>query len=242
MHIELQNVSKSFLRTRALTNVSLSVPPASIVALLGENGAGKSTLLRILAGVCVPDSGLVRYDGKVFNRENIPLRKRLHFTPDMPLLFPDQTVARNIATFAALYERPTVGREEFLAHWLEETGSAALMRRTVALLSRGQIWKAGLGCVAAIEPELWLVDEPFASGMDALGMGAFRRLARHLADRGGTIFYTTQMIAMAAEFSDHVCVIREGEIALWETSAETRAKIAGDPDGAETILRGNRIP
>lgn len=241
MHLELQNVSKTFRRTRALTNVSLSVPPSSIVALLGENGAGKSTLLRILAGVCVPDSGLVRYDGKVFSRENIPLRKRLHFTPDMPLLFPDQTVARNIATFAALYEQPTVGREEFLTHWLEETGSAALMRRTVALLSRGQIWKAGLGCVAAIEPELWLVDEPFASGMDALGMGAFRRLARHLADQGGTIVYTTQMIAMATEFSDHVCVIREGEIVLWETSAETRARIVGDPDGAENILRGNRI-
>ncbi len=241
MHIELQNVSKSFGRTRALGDFHLNVPPSSIVVLLGENGAGKSTLLRILAGLCVPDTGVVRYDGKVFDRENIALRKRLHFTPDMPLLFPDQTVGRNIATFAALYEKPTAGREEYLAHWLEETGSAALMRRTVARLSRGQIWKAGLGCVAAIAPELWLVDEPFASGMDALGMGAFRRLAKHLADQGGTIIYTTQMVEMAAEFSDHVCVIREGELVLWESSAETRSRIADDPNGAENILRGNRI-
>jgi ABC-2 type transport system ATP-binding protein len=241
MHIELQNVSKTFGRTRALTDFHLNVPPSSIIALLGENGAGKSTLLRILAGLCVPDTGVVRYDGKTFDRENIALRKRLHFTPDMPLLFPDQTVARNIATFAALYDKPTVGREEFLAQWLEETGSAALMRRTVARLSRGQIWKAGLGCVAAIEPELWLVDEPFASGMDALGMGAFRRLAKHLADQGGTIIYTTQMVAMAAEFSDHVCVIREGGLVLWESSAETRRRIADDPNGAENILRGNRV-
>ena len=240
MHIELQNVSKTFGRTRALRDFNLNVPPSSIVALLGENGAGKSTLMRILAGLCVPDSGMVRYDGKVFDRENMALRKRLHFTPDMPLLFPDQTVARNIATFAALYDKPTLGREEYLARWLEETGSATLMRRTVARLSRGQIWKAGLGCVAAIEPELWLVDEPFASGMDALGMGAFRRMAKHLADQGGTIIYTTQMVEMAVHFSDHVCVIREGELVLWENSGETRSRISNDPNCAEIILRGDR--
>lgn len=239
MHIELKNVSKSFGRTHALRDFHLNVPPSSIIALLGENGAGKSTLLRILAGVCVPDTGVVRYDGKVYDRENMALRKRLHFTPDMPLLFPDQTVARNIATFAALYEKPTAGREEFLSHWLEETGSAALMKKTAALLSRGQMWKAGLGCVAAIEPELWLVDEPFASGMDALGMGAFRRLSRHLAAQGGTIIYTTQMVEMAMDFSDHICVIRDGEMGLWERSSEIRSQLAGNPDGAEKILRGN---
>lgn len=238
MHIELQDVSKTFGHTEALRNFHLNVPPSSIVVLVGENGAGKSTLLHILAGVCVPDRGIVRYDGKVFSRENLALRKRLHFTPDMPLFFPDQSVARNIATFAGIYGKPTHGREEFLASWLEDTGAAALMKRTAANLSRGQLWKAGLGCVAAIEPELWLVDEPFASGMDALGMGAFRRLARHLADQGGTVIYTTQMVEMAVDFSDQVCVIREGEMKLWASSGEVRERLAADPDGAENLLRG----
>lgn len=239
MQIELQNVSKTFRHTHALKDFSLNVPPSSIVALLGENGAGKSTLLRVLAGLCVPDTGTVRYDGKIYDREDMSLRRRLHFTPDMPLLFPDQSVARNISTFAALYQKPPTGREDHLTRWLEETGAAALMRRTVGNLSRGQIWKAGLGCVAMIEPELWLVDEPFASGMDAVGMGAFRKLARHLVNEGGTVIYTTQMVGMAAEFSDHVCVIREGRRLLWEDSAETRRRIAEDPDGEENILRGN---
>lgn len=113
-----------------------------------------------------------------------------------------------------------------------------MIRRTTAHLSRGQLWKAGLGCVAAIEPELWLVDEPFASGMDALGMGAFRRLARHLADQGGTVIYTTQMVEMAAGFSDYLCVIREGEMKLWASSDEVRKRLAADPDGVENLLRG----
>lgn len=238
MHIELLDVSKTFGQTRALRDFNMNVPPSSIVVLVGENGAGKSTLLRILAGISVPDRGLVRYDGNVFTRENLALRKRLHFTPDVPLFFPDQTVASNMATFAALYGKQTTGREQYLSHWLEETGAAALIRRTTAHLSRGQLWKAGLGCVAAIEPELWLVDEPFASGMDALGMGAFRRLARHLADQGGTVIYTTQMVEMAAGFSDYLCVIREGEMKLWASSDEVRKRLAADPDGVENLLRG----
>ena len=239
MHVELRNVSKTFGKIRALRDFDLNIPPSSVVALLGENGAGKSTFLRILAGLCVPDSGQVRCDGVVFDRENMELRKRLHFTPDMPLLLPDQTVGRNIATFASLYGTPPEGREEHVARWLADTGAAALLARTAGQLSRGQLWKAGLGCVAVVEPELWLVDEPFASGMDAVGMGAFRRLAAHLAARGGTVIYTTQMVEMAAEFSDHICVIRGDKRALWETSERARALIAADPAGAEKILLGN---
>ncbi|MFC7339254.1 ABC transporter ATP-binding protein [Haloferula chungangensis] len=239
MQIELEKIYKSFGRTQALSEVTLDLPPSSVVVLLGENGAGKSTLLRIMAGLCVPDSGLVRYDGVAFSRENLSLRRRLHFTPDIPLLFPEQSVGRNIATFAALYEKETKGREDFVAHWLKETGSASLMRRTVSNLSRGQIYKAGLACVAMIEPELWLVDEPFASGMDALGMGAFRRLVKHLTASGGTVVYTTQMVDMAMDFSDHVCVIKEGETILWDSTTTIQERIGDDPEAAEKILTGN---
>lgn len=238
MHIDLQDISKSFGNTLVLDKMSLNVPPSSIIALLGENGAGKSTLLRILAGVSVPDSGLVRYDGQVFDRENLTLRKRLHFTPDMPLLFYDKKAAHNISVMGALYGKSIEGRESYLEHWLAETGAAPFMNRTVGLLSRGQMWKVGLGCVAMIEPDLWLVDEPFASGMDALGMGAFRRLATHLSQTGGTVIYTTQMVSMALDFSDHICVIRDGKIILSQDRESLRSRVSDKPDRAEKILRG----
>jgi ABC-type multidrug transport system ATPase subunit len=238
MHIELQGVSKTFGNTKALDHFDLNIPPSSLIALVGENGAGKSTLLRLLAGVSVPDEGMVRYDSVIFDRENMSLRKRLHFTPDMPLLFADQTVARNIATFAALYGKTLDGREEEIGRWLADIGCAHLMKRSAGNLSRGQMWKAGLACVAAIGPELWLADEPFASGMDAIGMGAFRRLARSLVGGGSTVIYTTQMIDMAVDFSDHVCVIRDGKPVLLEESRKLRAHLDAHPEGSENILRG----
>lgn len=240
MHIELSEVTKRYGETTALDGVSLNLPPSSIVAVLGENGAGKSTLLKLLAAMSMPDSGLIRFDGQVFDREKLDLRQKLLFTPEIPLLLPGKNVAQNLATFANLYERPLEGREDHLKHWLDQTGTAELLQRNSWALSRGQAWKAGLMCAAVVEPELWLVDEPFASGMDAIGIGAWRRLARHLANQGSTIVYTTQMIEMAADFADTICVLRNGKFILQSKGDELRDLLRQDPDGAEKVLRGLR--
>jgi ABC-2 type transport system ATP-binding protein len=238
MHIELSDLSKRFGHTIALEQVSLNVPPSSIISVIGENGAGKSTLLALLGGVLAADQGLIRFDGQVFSREVLELRKRLLFTPDTPLMFMDRTVASNIATLADLYDARAEDHEAELVPLLEETGIAALMDRTAGSLSRGQLWKAFMACVCVIQPELWLVDEPFASGMDAIGMGVFRRLVRRMADAGATVIYTTQMVDLAADFSDHVCVLRHGRVALWETGVRVREMIAAGPEGQENVLRG----
>ena len=238
MQIELQDVSKTFGKVKALADFNLSIPPSSVIALLGENGAGKSTLLRILSGMSVPDQGIVRYDGQIYDRENIALRKRLHFTPDMPLLLPDLSVSRNLAIFAESYGKPTTGREDYITHWLNETGVASLINRTAGLLSRGQSWKVGLASVALIAPDLWLADEPFASGMDEIGLASFRSLATHLAEQGGTVIYTTQMVPLAAEFSDQICVIRDGRMILHTQSEKLRSFLQNNPGKAADILRG----
>lgn len=242
MHIELKGLRKTFGRSEALRDFDLSVPPASVIALVGENGAGKSTLLRIMAGIAVPDEGFVTYDSVIFDREQMDLRKRLHFIPDMPLLFPELSVARNIAIFAELYGKDFKGIEEEFSGFLQQTGCAPLMKRKAGQLSRGQMWKVGLACVAAIRPELLLADEPFASGMDEIGMSSFRKLARSLVEGGSTVIYTTQMVGMAVDFSDHVCVVRDGRQAMLAESARLREYLDREPDGAEHILRGNVPP
>lgn len=238
MHIELQRVLKTYGKTRALDAADLNVPPSSIVAVLGENGAGKSTLLRLLAGVSAPEGGSVRLDGHVLHRERLDLRARMLFTPDTPLLFAEQTVARNIAMYRGIYKIPLDRDEERLREWLRLTGVAEMMEKRVHTLSRGQVWKTALACVAAVMPELWLVDEPFASGMDALGLSAFRRLARHLVEMGGSVIYTTQMVELAAGLADHICVLKQGEVVLWEPVAKVKELLAAGEDGPAQVLRG----
>ncbi len=238
MQLSIQNLTKNFPNRTALDDVTLHIPEKSIVAVLGENGAGKSTLLRILGTVYAPDRGAVFFDGKELYRERLDQRQRLLFTPDHPLLFLDETVARNVASFAHIYERSIRGRETEIAEFMDHAGIAGHAWQPAASLSRGQLWKAAMTCVMAVQPELWLVDEPFASGMDVIGMNTFKRLARQLASAQSTVIYTTQMVEIAAEFADQICVLRDGKVVLWETSEVVRQMIARDQDQGESVLRG----
>jgi ABC-type multidrug transport system ATPase subunit len=112
---------------------------------------------------------------------------------------------------------------------LHEFDLLPLAMRMVGSLSRGQSYKAGLVSMLALDRELWLLDEPFASGMDPLGIDAFRRHARAAAARGHTIIYSTQLLDVAERFSDRVCLIHQGEIRAFDTLDRLRER-AHDKD------------
>ena len=93
-------------------------------------------------------------------------------------------------------------------------------------LSRGQIYKAVLAGFLAADPELWLVDEPFASGMDPRGLNCFKEYARDAARRGHTIIFTTQIIEVAERFSGRICVLDRGQIKACDEPARLKASPA----------------
>jgi len=229
MDIEFRDVSKSYNGVPALDRVSLRIDPGQIVSLLGPNGAGKTTLLRCVAGIAAPDRGAVYLDGEPFRRDRLDLRRRMHFLPDFPFLFPDQSVVRNVAIVLRLFEADGDGAEERVLALLGDFDMLPLALRRVGSLSRGQAYKAGLIAMMAADPEVWLLDEPLASGMDPHGIDAFKRHARDAAKRGRTILYSTQLLDVAERFSDRVCVIDNGEIRAFDT-LETLRERAGDKD------------
>jgi len=229
MNIEFREVSKSYNGVPALDGVSLRIDPGQIVSLLGPNGAGKTTLLRCVAGIAAPDKGAVYLDGQRFRRDRMDLRRRMHFLPDFPFLFPDQSVARNVAIVLRLFEADGDGAEHRVVALLRDFDMLPLALRPIGSLSRGQTYKAGLIAMMAADPEVWLLDEPLASGMDPHGIDAFKRHARDAATRGRTILYSTQLLDVAERFSDRVCVIDTGEIRAFDT-LDTLRERAGDKD------------
>ena len=90
MRIILKSLSKSFGSRRCLDEISLTLEPGQIVVLLGANGAGKTTLLRSLAGIVAPDEGEILYDGELFKRDRMDLRKRFFIQPDFPYIYTTQ--------------------------------------------------------------------------------------------------------------------------------------------------------
>lgn len=237
MKIELQGVLKSYRMIRALDHVSFEIEPGQIVSLLGPNGAGKTTLIRCLAGIAAPDKGGVYFDGAEFSRDRMDLRRRLHILPDFPFMFWDQSIIRNIGIVLRLFEADGEGSENRVLGLLRDFDLLPLALRPVQSLSRGQAYKAGLVAMLAVDREVWLLDEPFASGMDPHGIDAFKRHARAAAARGRTIIYSTQLLDVAERFSDRVCVIHKGEIRAFDTLSRLREQSQDKDNVLEEIFR-----
>jgi len=230
-------VLKSYRSVRALDHVSLQIEPGQIVSLLGPNGAGKTTLIRCLAGIAAPDKGEVYFDDQEFRRDRLDLRRRIYLAPDFPFLFWEHSVLRNIAMILRLYEADGPGAEERVLELLREFDLLPLGLRPVNSLSRGQAYKVGLVSLLAADRELWLLDEPFASGMDPHGIDAFKRRARDAARRGRTILYSTQILDVAERFSDRVCLIHQGEIRAFDTLEHLRSQAQDKDNVLEEMFR-----
>ncbi len=237
MLVQLRQVSKRYDSTPALDQASLEIPPGNVVSVIGLNGAGKTTLLRCLSGIVAPSSGEVLYDGEKFHRERLDLRRRLMFLPDFPTGFADMNTLEHASLLLRVYERDPKGVDEVVLQALADLDLLPLAEVPMAQLSRGQLYKCALVALFSVKPDLWLLDEPFASGLDPQGIAALKQAARRHADRGGTILYTTQILEIAERFSDLLIVIDHGRIATTFSRAELAALPPAGPESLESRLR-----
>jgi ABC-2 type transport system ATP-binding protein len=243
MHLELSQVSKTYGKTRALDSVSMELQPGQVIALLGSNGAGKSTLLRLLSGLVKPDRGEIRYDGQEFDINDLALRRRLFFLPDFPPVFVGESVLSNLGLLLRLYQADGGDAPDRLVQRMQALDLLELAEKPIEQLSRGQSYKAVLAALLTIDPELWLLDEPLASGMDPQGLAVLRSEVRAAAARGRTIVFSTQILEAAERLADTVCVLHRGQIRLFEPIASLRHHAENPTDAViDALLKSLRDP
>jgi len=206
-----------------------------IVAILGANGAGKTTLLRCLAGIAAPDSGEIVYNDQPFERDNMALRREVFFLPDMPVVFYEMSVVRHIGMVLRVFEKEEAGIEEKVLRLLKEFDLFTVAENPLNTLSRGQVYKAALAALIAVSPDVWLLDEPFASGMDPHGINTLKRYTREAVARGSTVIYSTQILEVVERFSDRVCILHQGEVRAF--NSVTLLESAQQGGGLEDIFQ-----
>ena len=231
MDVKIEAIVKRYQSTVALDGVSLEIVPGQIVAVLGPNGAGKTTLLRCLAGIAVPNDGSILYDGERFRRDRLDLRRRFCFMPDFPFLYPDMTVIQHLGMVLRLYDADRDGVEETVIDLLSDFDMLPLAEARIGTLSRGQTYKAALAALLAADVELWMLDEPFASGMDPRGISAFKQRCREAAADGRTVLYTTQILDVAEKFSDRVCILHHGRVHAFQDIEQLRSRTYESEEG-----------
>ena len=229
MHIQIDEIAKSFGTSAALHPVSLSIPSGALVALLGPSGSGKTTLLRILGGLEYPGSGRVLFDGQDATGMTVQER-RAGFVFQSYALFRHMTVFDNIAY--GLNARPRAKRPEKAEIARRVTKLLDLIQlpdiggRYPSQLSGGQRQRVALARALAIEPRMLLLDEPFGA-LDAKVRKELRQGLREIHDETGlTTVFVTHDQDEAMELADLVVVMSMGRIEQIGRPMDIRARPA----------------
>jgi inositol transport system ATP-binding protein len=214
--LEIERLAKSFPGVAALVDVSLSVFPGEVHALLGENGAGKSTLLKILAGAQHQDSGLISFDGRQLGRESPFQRQQLGIVTVYQEfnLMPNLSVAENILVgreptkFRFVNWKAMYRQAKDVAARLELTVDP---RTTVATLSVAEQQLVEIAKAINLKAKLIILDEPTAA-LSNREVTRLHKLVIELKREGIAFIYVTHRLDEIAAICDRFSVLRDGKL------------------------------
>jgi putative ABC transport system ATP-binding protein len=218
--IEARDLVLSFGETPALRCASLSVQRGEVLAVMGPSGSGKSTLLHCLAGILLPDSGEVHFDGQRLDTMRETERSRLRrdrfgFVFQFGQLVPELTAEENVALPLLL---GGTRREEALREargWFERLGLQGMERHRSGEMSGGQSQRVALARGLVGHPDVLFADEPSGS-LDSLNGELVMGLLTHAAREQGTTVILVTHESRVAAYADREVIVRDGKVATTE--------------------------
>jgi ABC-2 type transport system ATP-binding protein len=212
--IETEGLSKSYGRSRALTDVGLRVERGEVFGFLGPNGAGKTTTIRLLLDLIRPTAGGARVLGLDCGSQSLEIRRRCGYVSG-ELRLPERPTGRHLLAHLARL------RGEFREEAIEAIGEqlGLDLDRRIGELSKGNKQKVGIIAAFQHDPELLILDEP-TSGLDPLRQHDVQQMVRDRASRGRTVFLSSHALDQVEHVADRVGFIRDGRlIAVEDVSA-----------------------
>lgn len=211
IHIETQNLSRSFGETRALESVSVTFEAGLIHGIIGPEGAGKTTLIRTLLGLLDCKEGCILYQRDGEDKPLAEIRHYIAYMPEKQNLYADLSIREHMEFFKNLYgitNREFKERGEALLHL---TRLDKFLDRPAGKLSGGMYKKLGLMCALLRSPEMVLLDEP-TNGVDPISRREFWDLLHDLAiEQGITVLMATAYMD-EAERCAHVALLDAGHL------------------------------
>lgn len=206
--IEINNLSKSYGKTKALDNVSFNVERGELFGLIGPDGAGKTTLFRLLTTLLTPDEGSATVDGRDIVKDYLNIRSQVGYMPGRFSLYPDLTVEENLEFFAALFGVTVKESYDLIAPIYRQI--EPFRKRRAGKLSGGMKQKLALSCALIHRPDVLFLDEP-TTGVDAVSRREFWDMLSQLKTQGITILVSTPYMDEASR-CDRIALCNEGHI------------------------------
>src|SRR6266581_9006562 len=245
--IEIERVSKAYDGNRVVDDLSLTIPEGAFCVLLGPSGCGKSTTLRMINRLVAFDSGMIRVGGE--DVRQVPaeaLRRRIGYAIQSIGLFPHWRVEDNIATVPRLLGWPRARIRDRVSELLEllRLDPASYRQKYPHQLSGGEQQRVGVARALAADPELLLMDEPFAA-VDPVTRAALQgEILRIQQATKKTIVFVTHDIEEALRLASVIAILERGRLAQWGTPLEiverpasnfVRDFVGGDGSGLKLL-------
>jgi len=203
--IEVNNVSKTYGDTKAVADLSLSIPSGVLCGFLGPNGAGKSTTIRMMMSIIHPDSGNI----KVLGTSALEAKDNIGYLPEERGVYRKMRVGTFIQYIANLkgIRGPQLKRD--IDSWLDRVELPGVKKKRCEELSKGMQQKVQFIASIIHNPKLIILDEPF-SGLDPLNTQTIGSIIHELHQEGKTIIFSTHVLQQAEEICDRIVMIDKG--------------------------------
>src|SRR5712691_7838061 len=203
--LELETVHKSYGSFVAVDRLSLQIPRATIYGLLGPNGAGKTSTIRMIMNIIVPDSGRILFDGAPWHES---LLDRIGYLPEERGLYRKMKVVDLLLFLAEIKSVSSQQALPQIVSWLERMGLSQWKDKKLDELSKGMQQKVQFISCAIHNPDLIILDEPFA-GLDPLNVAQLKEILLDQKKEGKTILLSTHRMDQAEVLCDSICLINK---------------------------------
>ena len=219
--LEFDTVSKRFGTVAALDRCSFTAHAGRLTGFLGPNGAGKTTAMRAVFGLVDIDDGAVRWRGAPIDEER---RSRFGYMPEERGLYPRMRVKEQLVYLGELCGRTNASVARNVDGWLERLGLTDRAGARLDALSHGNQQRVQLVAALVNEPELLILDEPFA-GLDPIAMDTMSTLLADLAETGTTVLFSSHQLDLVEDVCQDVIVVDHGRVVLAGPLGDLRGRV-----------------
>ncbi|AGZ46748.1 ABC transporter ATP-binding protein [Actinoplanes friuliensis] len=221
--LALRGLVKQFATKVAVAGIDLDVPVGSFFGLLGPNGAGKTTTLSMAVGLLRPDAGQARVLGYDVWADPVAAKSRIGVLPDGVRLFDRLTGTELLAYHGLLRGMDPEVVDQRATELLDVLALGADNRTLVVDYSAGMKKKIGLACAMLHAPRLLVLDEPFEA-VDPVSAALIRDILQRYVSGGGTVVFSSHVMAVVERLCTHVAILSEGTIKLRGSLSEVRGE------------------